>query len=58
MKLLLLFLLGTPVYALSEDGFHPEPCPTQLNSQIVVPITIKSNEYQYDLEGNSTPDGN
>ena len=44
MKLLLLFVLATPAYALSEGGFHPEPCPTQLNSQVVVPITIKSNE--------------
>ena len=41
MKLLLLFVLATPAYALSEGGFHPEPCPTQLNSQVVVPITIK-----------------
>ena len=58
MKLLLLFVLATPAYALSEGGFHPEPCPTQLNSQVVVPITIKSNEHQYELERNSTSDGN
>ena len=57
MKILPLLLLATPAYAFSEGGFHPEPCPTQLNSQVVVPVTIVSKETHYELERDSTANG-
>ena len=57
MRILPLLLLSTPVYAFSEGGFHPEPCPTQLNSQVVVPVTIVSKETHYELERDSTTNG-
>jgi len=55
MKLLLLLLIGTPAFAFVEDGgFHPEPCPTQLNNQLVESLTIIPNErIQRQLERNS-----
>jgi|OM-RGC.v1.036221356 hypothetical protein len=55
MKLLLLLLIGTPAFAFVEDGgFHPEPCPTQLNNQLVETVTIIPNDrIQRQLERNS-----
>lgn len=45
MKLLFLFLIGIPAFALVEDGgFHPEPCPTQLNTQVVQSVSLMNND--------------
>ncbi len=58
MKLLFLLLLGTPAFAFVEDGgFHPEPCPTQLNITVVKSLSIANNA-QNELERNRTADGN
>ena len=45
MKLLILLLISTPAFAFVEDGgFHPEPCPTQINNQLVQSVSIISND--------------
>ena len=57
MKLLFLLLLGTPAFAFVEDGgFHPEPCPTQLNNTVVKSLSITNNA-QNELERNSIANG-
>ena len=53
MKLLFLLLIGTPAFAFVEDGgFHPEPCPTQLNTEVVQSVSLINND-QRELERNS-----
>jgi len=56
MKLLFLLLLGTPAFAFVEDGFHPEPCPTQLSNTVVKSLSIAKNE-KNDMERNSIANG-
>ena len=57
MKLLFLLLLGTPAFAFVEDGgFHPEPCPTQLNNTVVKSLSIAKNE-KNDMERKSIANG-
>jgi len=53
MKLLFLLLIGTPAFAFVEDGgFHPEPCPTQINTEVVQSVSLINND-QRELERNS-----